>query len=84
MALISQDYISKLWNEMKTKSWSNLRNLLQNKAEGADGIEKNMIDALLSATNSLSRKPFPKNPEDLSQMLNDEVAHGKSILSDIA
>lgn len=73
MAYIVMEDINQLWYEITDHSWLALRQTLQDYKNRVVGIEDEMVDQLISITQTLESldQEFPKNPKQLEQLLNN-------------
>jgi hypothetical protein len=76
MAHLPMDDARILFNDTKQKNWSSFHQVLRQHKGTSDGISDNLIDMMMPISEHMqqSNKPFPSSPQELDNVLNDELA----------
>lgn len=74
MANIPMEDIEKIWETMgETKNWDHLKQVLAEDQTHSIGLGGGLAPLIIKQMPKLIQKPFPDNPEDLHEMINQEI-----------
>jgi hypothetical protein len=71
MVNIPMDDVQMLWDKMPEKSWDGMREAAQMGKNS--GMEEDKANMIADTADKMKDKPFPDSPEELHEMLNQEM-----------
>ncbi len=76
MAHLPMDDARMLFDDNKQKTWSGLRQVLQQRKGKAEGISDNLISMMMPISERMmqSNRPYPSSAQELQTVINEELA----------